>query len=147
MRSAMRSAFVAAAAITASLIPMAYVGAAEPEVVSVTGEPVDIQCYLSGRSGEAHASCARTCVEGGQPVGFVVLEDDGKEHLYLVIGADRKPAKDFMAQHMGQEVTATGTFATKDGMKILTVTKVEAAEDDEDWFPSEGVGSGSIQNQ
>lgn len=143
----MRTAFVAIAAIIAFLIPVAYVGAAESEVVSVTGEPVDIQCYLSGRSGEAHASCAKSCIEGGLPVGFVVVDDDGKEHLYLVMGAERKPAKDYMAEHMGQEVVATGTLATKDGMNIFTVTKVEAAGDDDDWFPSEGVGSGSIQNQ
>ena len=76
----------------------------------------------------------------------MTVDDEGKEHLYLVMGAESKPAKDYMLEHMGQEVTATGTLVTKDGMKVLTVSKVEAAEDD-DWFPSEGVGSGSIQNQ
>ncbi len=147
MRFAMRITFGAFAIIAVALLSMAHVGAAEPEMVSIMGEPVDIQCYLAGRSGEAHASCARTCVEGGQPVGFLAIDDDGKEQLYLVMGAERKPAKDFMAEHMGMEVTATGTLATKHGMKILTVSKVEAIEDDEDWFPSEGPGSGSIQNQ
>ena len=143
----MRVVFVVIVALAACLVPMAYTGAEEPEALSVTGEAVDIQCYLSGRSGEGHAACAKTCVEGGQPVGFVTVDDEGKEHLYLVMGADRKPAKDYVAELMGKEVTATGTLVTKDGMKILTVSKVEAAEDDEDWFPSEGVGSGSIQNQ
>ena len=52
-----------------------------------------------------------------------------------------------MAEHMGKEVTATGTLTIKDGMTILSVSKVEAIADDDDWFPSEGVGSGSIQNQ
>lgn len=143
----MRAACVAIAALAASLTPMVSAGAEDSVEVSVTGEPVDIQCYLSGRSGEAHASCAQTCAENGQPIGFATVDDDGKELLYLVMGADRKPAKEIMAGHMGKEVTATGTLVTKEGMKILTVSKVEASTDDEDWFPSEGIGSGSIQNQ
>ena len=134
-------------ALTACFVPIGSTGAEEAQEVSVMGEPVDIQCYLGGRSGEAHASCATSCAESGLPIGFVTVDDEGKEHLYLVMGAESKPAKDYMAEHMGQEVTATGTLVTKDGMKILTVSKVEAATDDEDWFPSEGIGSGSIQNQ
>ncbi len=143
----MRAACVVIAALAASLIPMASMGAEDSAEVSITGEPVDIQCYLSGRSGEAHATCARTCAENGQPIGFATVDDDGKEHLYLVMGATHKSPKEIMAEHMGKEVTATGTLVTKDGMQILTVSKVEAATDDDDWFPSEGVGSGSIQNQ
>ncbi len=137
--------------VTAVLVALAAfsvpIAAEEAQEVSVTGEPVDISCYLGGRSGEGHAACAKSCVEGGKPVGFVTIDDEGKEHLYLVMGGGAKAAKDYLAEYMGQEVTATGTLVTKDGMKVLTVSKVEVAEDDEDWFPSEGVGSGSIQNQ
>ncbi len=143
----MRVACVAIVALAASLVPIVSAGAEDSVEVSVTGEPVDIQCYLMGRSGEAHASCAQTCAEKGQPIGFATIDDDGIEHLYLVMGAEQKSAKEIMIEHMGKEVTATGTLVTKDGMKILIVSKVEAAEEDEDWFPSEGVGSGSIQNQ
>ena len=143
----MRAACVAIAVLAVSLIQMVSAGAEDAVELSITGEPVDIQCYLSGRSGEAHASCAQTCAEKGQPIGFATLDDDGKEQLYLVMGAGHKSAKEMMLEHMGKEVTATGTLVTKDGMKILTVSKVEAASDDDDWFPSEGVVSGSIQNQ
>lgn len=143
----MRAACVAIAVLAVSLIQMVSAGAEDAVELSITGEPVDIQCYLSGRSGEAHAACAQTCAEKGQPIGFATLDDDGKEQLYLVMGAGHKSAKEMMVEHMGKEVTATGTLVTKDGMKILTVSKVEAAADDDDWFPSEGVGSGSIQNQ
>ncbi len=132
---------------TESVVPSVTTGAEDSVEVSLTGEPVDVQCYLKGRSGEAHASCAKTCAEKDLPIGFATVDDDGKEHLYLVMGADQKPAKGIMLEHMGKEVTATGTLATKNGMKILTVSKVEAVEEDDDWFPSEGVGSGSIQNQ
>ena len=143
----MRVVSVVLAALTVFIVPIVSTGAEEAQEVSVTGEAVDIQCYMGARSGEAHASCATSCAESGLPIGFVTVDDEGKESLYLVMGAERKPAKDYMAEHMGQEVTATGTLVTKGGMRILTVSKVETAEDDEDWFPSEGVGSGSIQNQ
>ena len=143
----MRAVSLVVAVLTACFVPIVSTGAEEAQEVSLMGEPVDIQCYLGGRSGEAHASCAASCAESGLPIGFVTVDDEGKEHLYLVMGAERKPAKDYMAEHMGQEVTATGTVVTKDGMKVLTVSKVEAATDDEDWFSSEGIGSGSIQNQ
>ena len=143
----MRVVSLVVAALTAFFVPIVSAGEEEPQPVSITGEPVDIQCYLGGRSGEAHASCAKSCAESGLPIGFVTVDDEGKEHLYLVMGAERRPAKDYMAEHMGQEITATGTLVTKDGLKVLTVSKVEAAADDEDWFPSEGVGTGSIQNQ
>ena len=143
----MRVVSVVLAVLTAFFVPIVSTGAEEAQEVSITGEPVDIQCYLDGRSGEGHASCAKSCAEKGLPIGFVTVDDEGKEHLYLVMGGKHKPAKDYMLEHMGQEVTATGTTVTKDGMKVLTVSKVEAATDDEDWFPSEGIGSGSIQNQ
>lgn len=142
----MRFALSAALLIAALVVPVHLSGAEEAETVSLFGEPVDIQCYMSGRSGEAHASCAATCAENGQPIGFLAFEDDGTERLYLVLGADRKPAKDVMAEYMGMEVTATGTVSKTAGMYILTVNEV-SEEDEEDWFPSEGVGSGSIQNQ
>ena len=52
-------------ALTAFFLPIASTGAEEAQEVSVMGEPVDIQCYLGGRSGEGHAACAKSCAEGG----------------------------------------------------------------------------------
>lgn len=93
---------------------------------TLKGEPVDMQCYLTGQSGEGHASCAKSCAEKGTPIGFMSTTADGKKQLYLVLGADRKPAKDFMAEHMGKQVTVTGTVTEKNGMKVITVSKVES---------------------
>ena len=104
----MRVVSVVLAALVAFSLPIVSTGAEEPQEVSVTGEPVDIQCYLGGRSGEGHASCAKSCAESGLPIGFVTVNDEGKEQLYLVMGGKHKSAKDYMAEHMGQEVTATG---------------------------------------
>lgn len=118
------------------------------EDVTVKGEPVDMNCYLSGKSGEGHAACAKGCAEKGNPIGLSVKGADGKETLYLVLGAGGKAAKDLMAEHMGKEVSATGTVTEKGGMKVITVSKVEAAPAKSaalQWQPAQ-TGSASIQN-
>jgi hypothetical protein len=90
----------------------------------LTGEPVDIKCYLGGKSGEGHASCAATCAKGGLPVGFVTGKGDDKV-LYLVIGGGGKSASDHLAAHMGKTVKATGKVSNQNGLKVLTVSSVE----------------------
>ena len=108
--------------LAALMVP--FVGVSAEDEVTLKGEPVDIQCYLTGQSGEGHASCAASCAEKGLPIGFVTKGEDGKDQMYLVMGANRKPAKDYMAAHMGKTVQAKGTVVDKDGLKILTVTEV-----------------------
>ena len=93
---------------------------------TLSGEPVDITCFLTGKSGEGHASCAMACANKGLPIGFLVKDGD-KSELYLVLGGDGKSAKDLMAAHMGKQVKATGSVATNNGLKVFTVTKVEVS--------------------
>lgn len=119
-------AIVGLAAVAVMLTPLFVSGADEDEEVTLTGEPVDIQCFLQGRSGLAHASCAQACAGKGLPVGFFV-EGDEDEALYLVLGAEGKQAKDLLSEHMGKQVKATGKVSKKGGMKVLTVSKVEEA--------------------
>jgi hypothetical protein len=118
------------------------------EDVTLTGEPVDMTCYITGKSGEGHASCAKACAEKGNPIGLAVKGSDGKTSLYLVLGGGGKAAKDLMAEHMGKQVTATGAVTEKEGMKILTVAKVEPAAAKSaalQWTPAQ-TGTASIQN-
>ena len=110
-------------AIALSMMVVPAIGAAAEEV-TLKGEPVDIQCYLGGQRGEGHASCAKSCANKGLPIGFVTKGEDGKEEMYLVMGANQKAAKDYMADHMGKQVSAKGTVTEKDGLKILTVSEV-----------------------
>ena len=113
-----------AVAVALAMTPM-MVSGADDEEVTLTGEPVDINCFLTGKSGPGHAACAKTCAENGNPVGLFVKDGD-KEELYLVIGADGKSAKDAIAEHMGKQVKATGKVTVKGGMKVIAVSKVEA---------------------
>ena len=59
-------------------------------------------------------------------VKFTAMKDGDKEELYLVLGGGGKAAKDLLAAHMGAQVKATGKVSTKGGMKVLTVSSVEA---------------------
>lgn len=118
-------AIVGLAALAVMLTPLFVSGQDKAEDVTLSGEPVDIQCFVQGRSGEAHASCAKACAEKGLPIGFFVKDGD-EEELYLVLGGGGKTAKDLLAEHMGAQVKATGKVSTKGGMKVLTVSKVEA---------------------
>ncbi len=96
------------------------------EDTTLTGEPVDMNCYVTGKSGEGHAACAKSCAEKGNPIGLAVKGADGKVSLYLVLGGGGKAAKDLMTEHMGKQVTVTGAVTEKDGMKIVTVASVAA---------------------
>ncbi len=112
--------------LAAAMAP--FLGAGAEEEVTLEGEPVDIQCYLGGQRGAGHAACARSCAEKGLPIGFVTKGNDGKEQMYLVMGGNHKSAKDYMAKHMGKTVQAKGKVVEKDGLKILTVSKVITGE-------------------
>ena len=112
-----------AVAMALAVTPMMVSGA--DDEVTLSGEPVDINCFLTGKSGEGHASCAMSCAERGNPIGLFVKDGD-KEELYLVIGGGGKSAKDAIAEHMGKQVKATGKVTNKGGMKVIEVSKVEA---------------------
>jgi hypothetical protein len=136
--------FVAGMAIAA----LAVCAGAYAEDQTLTGEPVDIACYLGGKSGEGHAACAKACADKGQPIGLAVKGADGKTSLYLVMGGGGKAAKDLMGEHMGKQVTVTGAVTEKEGMKIITASKVEAAPAKSaalQWTPAQ-TGTASIQN-
>lgn len=117
--------------------------AAQAADTTVTGEPVDITCYLGGKAGEAHAACAKGCAEKGQPLGIAAKGADGKEVLYLALGGEGKAAKDLLAASMGKQVKVTGAVSEKGGMKVITITKVEAAA--AAWQPAAS-GTASVQN-
>ncbi len=84
------------------------------ETKTVTGEVVDLMCYLDhGAKGEKHKSCAEKCIKSGGPVGLLSGED-----LYLVIG-EHKPINDELAAKAAQNVTLKGKVVERNGMKMI----------------------------
>ncbi|HLG19305.1 MAG TPA: hypothetical protein VI895_05755 [Bdellovibrionota bacterium] len=110
--------------VTAGWGPTSTEAAATPEqkkvlekgkVVSITGEVVDVSCYMQlGKRGEKHIDCGKKCVLNGQPFGVV----DKKGELTLIIPEEHHPRRDGQvslkekfADLMGQEVTVTGILS------------------------------------
>jgi hypothetical protein len=90
-------------------------GKAKAESKEVTGEILDMMCYLDhGATGEKHADCAQSCIENGGPVG--IKGNDGK--VYFVVG-DHKPMNKQLAEHAGKTVTLKGKAVTRDGVNLL----------------------------
>lgn len=91
---------------------------------TVTGEVLDMGCYMkSGAHGTDHKSCADMCIKGGSPMG--VLTSDGKVYL-LVADDSKKDAYEEAKKHAGEQITVTGEFSEKDGIKGLVVADVKA---------------------
>jgi hypothetical protein len=90
------------------------------DMVTVTGEVLDMACYIDhNATGEKHASCAKTCIESGLPVGIKTA--DGK--VYLVIG-EHKPINKQLAQYAAKTITVKGKLVTRDGISMLENVEV-----------------------
>ena len=90
---------------------------------TITGEVVDMACYMSGEEkGEKHAKCAGMCVTGGAPMGLLTKEGA----LYLVVAnhADEKPYEE-AKKLAGADAKLTGQVTKKGGVQALIVNKTE----------------------
>ena len=89
--------------------------AAEAKEVSVTGEVLDMACYLDhGATGAKHADCAKTCIESGLPVG--IKGNDG--HTYMLIG-EHKPMNEELAHYAAKTITVKGKVVERDGIHMI----------------------------
>ena len=110
------------AGLLLGLSPTAHTGEEHGEV-TVTGEVLDMSCYLAkGAKGKGHAECAKACVKGGQPMGL--LADDGTVYL-LVASHTSTEAFDAAKKHAGEKVEVKGVTADRDGIKMIEVQSVK----------------------
>jgi hypothetical protein len=92
---------------------------------SVTGEVVDLSCYLSHPStsvGASHRKCAETCAKKGLPMG--VLSDDGNVVLLLEDHGNPK-AYEAAVGKAAQTVTVEGKKVSQGGMPGIVVQSVQ----------------------
>ncbi len=124
----MRSIIGYGVAVVAAVLITVGVRAAEEahhdetagKMVTVTGEVVDMACYLDhGAYGAKHAGCAKTCIESGLPVG--IKGQDGK--TYLLIG-EHKPVNKEFAPLAAKTVTVHGKLTSRDGINLLSDVEV-----------------------
>lgn len=99
----------------------AAAGTTEGLTVTVTGEVLDMACYIaSNLSGPDHADCARTCIKKGLPVG--IKGPDGK--AYLLVGAN-EPLNNQLADYAAKTVTVKGVIRERDGFLMLDQATIE----------------------
>ncbi len=100
--------------------------AAAPAEQTLTGEVVDVFCYLSHPAqglGKDHAGCAKKCIKGGLPVAIKV-----GDQLYLATMADHVAANAQLAELAAQQVTVTGKVMELDGQHLIAISSVKKAE-------------------
>jgi hypothetical protein len=92
---------------------------------SVTGEVIDLACYLAHpatSTGPSHKKCAQTCAKKGIPMG--ILTDDKTVYLLLEDHDNPKPyalAKD----HAAEKITVEGNKVTQGGLNGIVVEDVK----------------------
>ena len=90
-------------------------GEASGKEVSVSGEVVDMVCYIDhNATGPEHADCAKTCIKMGLPVG--IKADDGK--TYLLIG-EHKPINSELVSLAAKTITVKGKLVSRDGFNMI----------------------------
>jgi hypothetical protein len=130
-----RAGILALMALTLPAAALAH-GAKEPATVEVTGEVIDLACFLSyGARGEDNARCASHHIAPDQPLAL--LEPDGTLHL-LWAGHHTTHPLDLARQRIGQTVKVVGVPYERNGVKgleVLELTRVQSDQQDSP-FPS-----------
>jgi len=94
--------------------------------MKVTGEVVDVSCYLAhgdGGKGESHKSCGQACAKNGGPLG--ILTKDGMLYVSVLPDDHKNGPNALLMDHVSHTVVATGVVRTKGGTNGIMVTKVE----------------------
>jgi hypothetical protein len=95
--------------------------------VTITGEVVETQCYVTGMTGpgkgESHKECAITCAKNGIPLS--ILEDKtGALYLAGQTATAQSGANKMLIDYIPDKVKVTGRVFEKGGMKYLLVSKI-----------------------
>lgn len=99
--------------------------AADAAVETLTGEIVDLACYIphpaTGR-GNGHRKCADTCLKKGMPIGL--LTEDKQVYLLLENHDNPKPYGE-LRNKAAETVTVEGTKAAQGGVQGFVVEAVK----------------------
>src|SRR5262245_13065435 len=109
----------------ATLFAVSLTTFAQPkgERITVSGEVVDMWCYLEGGDrGAAKKACATACAKGGNPIGIL----DTKGNLYVAAGLkDNQSAHTLLVNRMSDDVSVTGIVVKKGGVQMIYIDTVK----------------------
>ncbi|NOT32807.1 MAG: hypothetical protein HOP12_01420 [Candidatus Eisenbacteria bacterium] len=95
----------------------------KPQIVSMTGELIDPQCWFThGGEGEAHIGCATMCARGGQTLMF--LEKSSGRTYPLIAVTHGKDPDDEWIPFIGRPVQVQGVLYVHGADHALVVRKV-----------------------
>ena len=94
---------------------------------SITGEVVDVSCYLhGGAKGEGHKDCAVACAKAGGALG--ILTADGKLYVSMLPDYHKASPNAILMDHITHTVTAKGMVRSKGGVNGIMIKGVEMAK-------------------
>ncbi|GEM_PF-381885 len=99
------------------------------KVLTVTGELVEVSCYLQlGKRGEKHIPCGTKCLQNGQPFGLLTA----KNQLYIIMAEEHDPRRDAKADLrealvplISKQVRVTGMHTMNNGYHAIYVQAFE----------------------
>ncbi len=102
---------------------------ASGKVITVTGELVEVSCYLQlGKRGEKHIPCGTKCLQNGQPFGLATA----KKQLYLIMAEEHDPRRDgktdlrdALVPLLSKQVRVTGMHTINNGYHAMFVQAFE----------------------
>ena len=96
--------------------------------VTIVGEVIDTQCYLTNAvgsgNGKEHKECAIGCATGGIPLS--ILQD--QTGTIFLAGQTKKAmagANQLLMDFIAERVKVSGRLLEKGGMKFILISKVE----------------------
>jgi|SRR5262245_1474099 len=102
-----------------------HMGGGKAVTKTVTGEVVDMGCYLGHAArGEKHVSCATKCINNGMPMGL--LTSNGTLYL-LTLNHDNADPYNSLKNMAGKNVTVTGELMSRSGIQGIDVSAVRPA--------------------
>jgi hypothetical protein len=120
------SAFIAASLsliVFSAFSPVSSRPAAAQEEIKVSGEILDMSCYLSkGSKGARHKTCAKMCAEKGLPIGVITESGD----VYLLLeDHDNPDPYDALKKLAGGNAEVGGKKFTRSGMQSILVQEAK----------------------
>lgn len=99
------------------------------KVTTVTGELVDVSCYLQlGKRGDKHIPCGSECLKNGQPFGVLTPS----KTLYIVMAEEHDPRRkgeadlrDALIPLLAKQVKVTGMHTMSNGYHAIYVQAFE----------------------
>src|SRR5438093_11455100 len=107
-----------------ALADKAQMSKEKPQSTIITGEIVDMGCYVGhGAKGEKHKDCASKCIAGGMPMGLLTA----KGELYLLtLNHDNPDPYNDCKSMAASMVHVTGTVMRRSGILAIDVSEVKA---------------------